>query len=255
MSSNESYVIIATNQNSQSFGSGRIDLKNIGEAEARKLMSAEHRALGYRPPPGSLAATAQAEAAMHPQATVGLPEQVLVEAAVEDAIRLEEQRTAGIDLNQVGEAEARKLMSEEHRALGYRPPSGSLAAQAQGAAAKHPDATVRTDPHDLQRAAVEDAAQIAKDKKGGVDLNNIGEAEARKLFSEEHKALGYRPPPGSLAAEAQSAATKHPDGSNGRDAATLTKAAVDDARAVETRSQAGEPPVSPLVSVGFISGD
>lgn len=66
-------------------------------------MSAEHRALGYRPPPGSLAATAQAEAAMHPQATVGLPEQVSVEAAVEDAIRVEEQRTAGIDLNQVGE--------------------------------------------------------------------------------------------------------------------------------------------------------
>lgn len=255
MSSNEFYVIIAANHNTQSFGSGRIDLKNIGEAEARKLMSAEHRALGYRPPPGSLAATAQAEAAMHPQATVGLPEQVSVEAAVEDAIRVEEQRTAGIDLNQVGEAEARRLLSEEHRALGYRPPSGSLAAQAQGAAAKHPDATVLADSHDLQRAAVEDAAQIAKDKKGGVDLNSIGEAEARKLFSEEHKALGYHPPPGSLAAEAQSAAAKHPDASNGVDAATLTKAAVDDARAVETRSQAGEPPVPPLVGVGFISAD
>lgn len=58
-------------------------------------------------------------------------------------------------------------------------------------------------------------------------------AEARKLFSEEHKALGYRPPRGSLASEAQAAAAKHPDSSVGIDVATLTKAAVDDARAVE----------------------
>lgn len=37
-------------------------------------------------------------------------------------------------------------------------------------------------------------------------------AEARKLMSEEHKALGHRPPPDSLAAQAQAAAAKHPQG-------------------------------------------
>lgn len=66
-------------------------------------MSAEHKALGYRPPPGSLAATAQAEAAKHPEAKLGLPEEALTQAAMEDAVRIEEQRTAGLDLDNVGE--------------------------------------------------------------------------------------------------------------------------------------------------------
>ena len=35
-------------------------------------------------------------------------------------------------------AEARKIMSAEHKALGFRPPHGSLAAEAQAAAARHP---------------------------------------------------------------------------------------------------------------------
>lgn len=43
-------------------------------------------------------------------------------------------------------------------------------------------------------------------------------AEARKLMSHEHRALGFRPPPGSLAAEAQAAAAKHADGLNGTNA-------------------------------------
>lgn len=126
------------------------------------------------------------------------------------------------------------LVSEEHRALGYRPPAGSLAAQAQAAAAQHPEGEVRLPAHQLQRAALEDAARI----EGGslqseIDLNAIGQAEARKLMSEEHRALGYRPPPGSLAAEAQSAAAKHPESSAGVDVGTLTKAAVEDAKAIE----------------------
>jgi len=53
-------------------------------------------------------------------------------------------------------------MSEEHKALGYRPPPGSLAAEAQAAAAKHPgngEATV--DPQVLQQAAIKDAARIS----------------------------------------------------------------------------------------------
>lgn len=39
--------------------------------------------------------------------------------------------------------------------------------------------------------------------------------DARKLMSHEHRALGFRPPPGSLAAEAQAAAAKHAEG-NGK---------------------------------------
>ena len=35
---------------------------------------------------------------------------------------------------------------------------------------------------------------------------------ASEIQSAEHKALGHRPPSGSLAAEAQSAADKHPHG-------------------------------------------
>lgn len=74
-------------------------------------------------------------------------------------------------------AEARKLMSEEHKALGRRPPPGSLAAQAQAAAAKHPKSNGHSPTHDLQRAALEDAAKIegVSATVAGIDLNYIGE--------------------------------------------------------------------------------
>ena len=52
-------------------------------------------------------------------------------------------------------------------------------------------------------------------------------------MSEEHKALGYRPPQGSLAAAAQAAAAKHPNASAGVDAAILAKAALEDAKKIE----------------------
>lgn len=53
-------------------------------------------------------------------------------------------------------------MSEEHKALGYRPPPGSLAADAQAAAAKRPHIKEQTvDPHVLTVAALKDAARIA----------------------------------------------------------------------------------------------
>lgn len=52
-------------------------------------------------------------------------------------------------------------------------------------------------------------------------------------MSEEHKALGYRPPPGSLAAEAQSAAAKHPNARAGVDPTILAKAALEDAKRIE----------------------
>lgn len=53
-------------------------------------------------------------------------------------------------------------MSEEHKALGYRPPPGSLAADAQAAAAKRPHMREGTlDPRILTLAALKDAARIA----------------------------------------------------------------------------------------------
>jgi len=164
----------------------------------------------------------------------------------------------GIDLNVIGKAEARKIMSEEHKALGFRPPHGSLAAEAQAAAAKHPQITLpNAHPppiEKLKEAAREDAARILAQRKPedhpephhptqtqphhptttktpsplpspsaplapalasiaidpAFDLNTISEADARRLMSHEHRALGFRPPPGSLAAEAQAAASKHP---------------------------------------------
>ena len=51
-------------------------------------------------------------------------------------------------------------MSEEHRALGYRPPHGSLAATAQAAAARHPDAHAGVDATTLAQAALQDAKHI-----------------------------------------------------------------------------------------------
>ena len=58
-------------------------------AEARKLVSEEHRALGYRPPEGSLAAQAQSAAAQHPEGSLFPPnEKALTEAAEADAVRV-----------------------------------------------------------------------------------------------------------------------------------------------------------------------
>ncbi|KAK0207876.1 hypothetical protein DFS33DRAFT_1451074 [Desarmillaria ectypa] len=127
-----------------------------------------------------------------------------------------------LDLGNVGKNEARKIMSLQHKALGYRPPPGSLASEAQAAASKHPDGISPSPPNtaSLREAALKDAARIEGERgcsvppkvvSRGIDLNRIGLADARKLMSEEHKALGYRPPPGSLAADAQAAATKHPE--------------------------------------------
>lgn len=163
----------------------------------------------------------------------------------------------GIDLDAIGKGmhlvlwllsdadccavEARKIMSEEHRVLGFRPPHGSLAAEVQAAAAKHPEGKPGKplpDPVTLKELARQDAQRILIERKvtdattspgmkvhvngngkavkppatGGVNLGALSAAEARTLMSHEHKALGFRPPPGSLAAEAQAAAAKNPEG-------------------------------------------
>ena len=119
-------------------------------------------------------------------------------AATEDAAKI---AIAKIDLDNIGlgtsqsspltrivsnlnTAEARKLMSAEHQALGYRPPPGSLAAEAQKAAAKHPEATLNVDPVELRQAAQTDAARIEAERGeqvskkaafGSINLNDIGQ--------------------------------------------------------------------------------
>lgn len=53
-------------------------------------------------------------------------------------------------------------MSVEHKVLGFRPPPGSLAAEAQAAAAKHPEVANAhlPDPDKLKEAARVDAERI-----------------------------------------------------------------------------------------------
>ncbi|KAJ4464747.1 hypothetical protein C8J55DRAFT_266117 [Lentinula edodes] len=184
---------------------GSIDLNSIGEVEARKIMSYEHKALGYRPPPGSLASQAQAE------------------AALSDAAKIESERghpipkstvVDGIDLSNITEAEARKLMSEEHKALGYRPPPGSIAASAQAAAAKHSEgkAEIKIDPQILTEAAIKDAARISIERRSRsnsppqIDVNKVSVDEQRKLQSLETKLLDSTA--GTASAAVQSAVDK-----------------------------------------------
>ena len=69
-------------------------------------MSAEQKAIGYRPPAGSLAAEAQAAAAKNPQAapSISIPEEQLTKAALEDAERIKKERAVnGVDLSAIGE--------------------------------------------------------------------------------------------------------------------------------------------------------
>ncbi|KAJ8516290.1 hypothetical protein ONZ45_g6381 [Pleurotus djamor] len=193
----------------------------------------------------------------------------------QDATRIATE--SGIDLKDISLDDARKIMSEEHKALGYRPPHGSLASAAQAAATKHSPSSHHIDEEILRKAAQEDAARIAAQRArqssqadggssgngdssvgngGAINLDAIGVDEARKLMSAEHKALGYRPPPGSLAADAQAAAAKHPKGVDGlpkppKD--VLTQEALKDAARIaserkSTSESSGSPSNSPKLS-------
>ncbi|KAJ3991518.1 hypothetical protein F5050DRAFT_1812442 [Lentinula boryana] len=203
---------------------GSIDFNSIGEAEARRIMSYEHKALGYRPPPGSLASQAQAEAAKHPKGGPSPPDPALLKkAALNDAAKIESERghpipkttvVDGIDFSNITEAEARKLMSEEHKALGYRPPPGSIAASAQAAAAKHPEgkSEIKIDPQVLTEAAIKDAARISTERRSRsisppqVDVDKVSVEDQKKLQSLETKLLDSTA--GTVSAAAQSANAK-----------------------------------------------
>ena len=67
-------------------------------------MSIEHKALGYRPSPGSLAAEAQAEAAKHSQTAAQISEEQLRLAALADAEQIKNERgESGTDPSAVGQ--------------------------------------------------------------------------------------------------------------------------------------------------------
>ena len=63
-------------------------------------------------------------------------------------------------------------MSHEHKALGFRPPPGSLAAEAQSAAARHPEGDgTHLDDNTLREIALRDAERIKADR----ELSMVGE--------------------------------------------------------------------------------
>lgn len=84
-------------------------------------------------------------------------------------------------------------MSWEHKALGYRPPPGSLASQAQAEAAKHPKGgPTPPDPLELKKAALSDAAKIESERGqpipkstvvDGIDLASISEGNFLSIFN------------------------------------------------------------------------
>jgi hypothetical protein len=100
----------------------------------------------------------------------------LHEAGRDDAARVRDQRgesgieagTASLDLSSVSTDEARTLQSAEQKALGYRPPAGSLAAEAQAEAAKNPAAAPTASTAELVQAARADAAEVELERRGGV---------------------------------------------------------------------------------------
>ncbi|KAL5478869.1 hypothetical protein ACEPAI_2146 [Sanghuangporus weigelae] len=183
-----------------------VNLSGITHSEARIITSEEHRALGYRPPQGLLAAVAQSATAHHAQEDPeGASEHgsqrtsTLKEAARMDAARIATEKgeavgaLSTVGLDEISKEEAARLQSAEHKILGYRP--GSLASQAQSA-----DDRKMTNQN-----------RINGEGPGGINLNSMTQSDACRLMSEEHRRLGCRPPVDSLAAQAQSAVSARSD--------------------------------------------
>ena len=75
-------------------------------------------------------------------------------------------------------------MSHEHRALGFRPPPGSLAAEAQSAAARHPEGDgTHLDDAVLREIALRDAERIKADRElnlGDVNVSALDKGECSR---------------------------------------------------------------------------
>lgn len=122
--------------------------------------------MGHVPPIDAFTVVAAADTPAEPKDTTDvkttagtIDSQVLKVAALEDATRIQ-MATLSIDLDKVGVKDARIIMSEEHKNLGYRPPPDSLAAKAQRSSAKHPDSSLGLDSMTLREAARADAERI-----------------------------------------------------------------------------------------------
>jgi len=125
--------------------------------------------------------------------------------------------------------------------VGKIPPVDAFAVEVQSTADKPPESKGTTDmgitigtvdPQVLKAAALEDVNRIQMETLN-IDLDKVGARDARIIMSEEHKTLGYRPPPDSLAAKVQRSSTKHPDSSLGLNAGTLREAARADAEKIK----------------------
>lgn len=131
-----------------------IDLATVGAKDAAAIESAEHKALGYRPPATSLSAAAHAAAAQHPEATSGASAGELQAAGRDDALRIHEERgaaTPGVEVQ------------------------GGL-----------------TDAGTVAGVSLESLGDAEGEGKGGgvdvsVNLDTITKAEAKELQSEEQK--------------------------------------------------------------------
>ncbi|KAI0830119.1 hypothetical protein BC628DRAFT_977496 [Trametes gibbosa] len=97
-----------------------------------------------------------------------------------------------------------------------------------------------TSTSNRHRRASSAASDLAKSL--GIDLEAVSMAEARKVMSEEHKILGFRPPTGSFAAEVQSIAAKHPDGKPGTAPRTRPRSRRSRARTPGASSRSATPP-------------
>ena len=140
-----------------------------------------------------------------------------------------------------GDESDSKTNPEETRVIGHTPLSSAFTKEAQSPTDKPAEpkdtADTRTaigtvHPQALKVTALEDASRIQTAIQI-IDLGKVGAKDARIIMSEEHKSLGYRPPPDSLAAKAQRSSLKHPDSSLGLDAATLRDAARADAERIK----------------------
>ncbi|KAK8203915.1 hypothetical protein IWZ01DRAFT_99358 [Phyllosticta capitalensis] len=92
----------------------------------------------------------------------------------------------------VTKEDAARLESAEHKALGHRPPSGSVASHVQSLADKVENFHKVADP--IEEKLREHPSSVTKE-------------EAQQVLSKEHKVLGHYPPKDSISAELQRVAT------------------------------------------------
>ncbi|KAJ3557482.1 hypothetical protein NM688_g1450 [Phlebia brevispora] len=162
-----------------------IDLNKVGRAEARKIMSVEHKVLGFRPPHDSLAAAAQAAAARHADET---------DEGQSSGAKGKKLSVDADKLREAAREDAQRILAERTK-QGSTSPTAAMLSTNSTTKASVIFSESDTNGHN-------------KRERDGVDLERVTIEDARKLMSTEHRALGFRPPPGSLAAEAQAAATK-----------------------------------------------